>query len=519
MPEPNANDKGVVIRTRLVRGTASNLVGKCINVGVWFVVTPVLVHQLGATEYGLWALVGTIVVYGALLDFGIGAAVSKYVAEYRASAELDEASRLVSTALWLYAGIGSVAALLGILLAPVFPIVFNVPEDARSTASWLSVVAGLTIAVELPTSNAFAVLRGLQRYEEINAVGIVAMLLLGGAMVTVALLGGGVVAVAAVNAPLALLMQVPMIWFIRRAEPGLRYGWRTPSRRLVRKVAAFSSSLFFLNTAERVNTKTDEFVIAAFLPVAAVTPYSVARRLAELPQVLTLQFVNLLLPLASELDAEGDRRRLRLLYLTATRVALVTYLPVAAGLMVFAEPFIAAWVGAGYAKDSIIVVILGFAGLFTMLAWPGNLMLQGMARHRTLAGYAVSAALLNLGLSIALIEPLGVKGVALATLFALGLQSALFVARAARINGLPFRELLQRAILPALFPAIPMLAVLFGLRALVDPRSLLSIAFVGAAGGAVYLIVYLWLGASPSEREMAHRLATVTSRRNPSTPV
>src|SRR6478736_4783349 len=118
MRQPDGTDKDGSIHSLVLRGTASNIVGRCINLGVWFVVTPVLVHRLGVTEYGLWALVGTIIVYGALFDFGIGA----------------------------------LAVALSIGLAPFFPDIFNVPPGARSTASWLVVLAGLTIAVELPTS-------------------------------------------------------------------------------------------------------------------------------------------------------------------------------------------------------------------------------------------------------------------------------------------------------------------------------------------------------------------------------
>jgi O-antigen/teichoic acid export membrane protein len=514
MPETDGIDKDVAIRSRLLRGTASNVVGKCINLGVWFVVTPILVHRLGSTQYGLWALVGTIIVYGALLDFGIGAAVSKYVAEYRSRGEIAEASRLVATALCLYAVIGVVAAVVAAIVAPFFPVFFHVPEHAHATASWLCVVAGLTIAVELPTSTAFAVLRGLQCYEQINLIGSVAMLLLGGAMIAVVMLGGGVVAVAAVNAPLALVMQVPMIRAIRRAQPDLRYGWGRPSRRLVRTVASFSSALFFVNAAERVNTKTDEFVIGAFLPVARIAPYSVARRLSELPQLLALQFINVLLPLASELDAEGDRKRLRALYVAATRLALVAYIPIGVGLMVLAKPFLTAWVGHGYARDSDIAVILTAAGLVAMFGWPGSLILQGVARHRLLAIFAVASAALNLVLSVVLIGPFGVRGVAVATLVALTVQSLCFLAYATHVNGVGVGELVREVCLPVLAPAGPMVAVLFGLRALVDPRSLVAVLLVGLAGGAVYLGLYLLLGASPAEKRMAQHLALAPLRRS-----
>jgi O-antigen/teichoic acid export membrane protein len=515
MRQPDGTDTDGSIHSRVLRGTASNVVGRCINLGVWFVVTPVLVHRLGATEYGLWALVGTIIVYGVLFDFGIGAAVSKYVAEYRARDDLDHASRLVSTALWLYLGIGALAAALSIGLAPFFPDIFNVPPGARSTASWLVVLAGLTIAVELPTSTAYAVLRGLQRYEVINVVTSVGMLLLGTSMVVVVLLGGGVLAVAAVNAPLTLVMQVPMIMAIHRSEPNLRYGWRSPSRELVRTVASFSAALFFINTAERVNTKTDEFVVGGFLPVARVAPYSIARRLAELPQVLTLQFINLLLPLASELEAAGDRRRVRALYVASTRVTLVTFLPLGVGLMVLAKPVLVAWVGHAYAADSNVLVVLVAASLAAMLGWPGSLVLQGIARHRLLAVFAIPTALLNLALSIVLVRSLGVIGVALGTLIALSLQSAFFVAHSLRVNSVRASELMREAWLPAALPVVPMLAVLFGLRALVDPASWLTVVPIGAAGAVAYVATYLWLGASAGERQIAHRLALATLHLGP----
>src|SRR5690349_3924103 len=117
---------GSMIRSRVLRNTASNYIGKVLTLGIFFFLTPFILHRLGPTTYGLWTLVGSIVGYGALLDFGIASAVTKYVAEYRARGEVTNAQSLVTTTLWLYALLGGAAIALSLIAAPFFPHLFTI---------------------------------------------------------------------------------------------------------------------------------------------------------------------------------------------------------------------------------------------------------------------------------------------------------------------------------------------------------------------------------------------------------
>ena len=73
---PRNGTKEGAIRRYLVVSTLSNYAGQIVTTGVWFALTPFVLHRLGPTQYGLWALVASFVAYGQLLDFGIGAAVA-----------------------------------------------------------------------------------------------------------------------------------------------------------------------------------------------------------------------------------------------------------------------------------------------------------------------------------------------------------------------------------------------------------------------------------------------------------
>src|SRR6185295_17319773 len=99
------------IARHLMRSTASNVAGQIVVLGVWFGLTPFIVHRLGATEYGLWVLVASLIAYGNLLDLGVGAAVTKYVAEFRARGRSEEASDLIATALCIYSVVGLLVVL------------------------------------------------------------------------------------------------------------------------------------------------------------------------------------------------------------------------------------------------------------------------------------------------------------------------------------------------------------------------------------------------------------------------
>lgn len=77
-------EQGALIHSRVLRGIMSNYAGQAVTVVTWILLTPFILARLGPTNYGLWVLIGSVIGYGTLLDFGIGGAVIKYMAEYRA---------------------------------------------------------------------------------------------------------------------------------------------------------------------------------------------------------------------------------------------------------------------------------------------------------------------------------------------------------------------------------------------------------------------------------------------------
>ena len=309
------------------------------------------------------------------------------------------------------------------------------------------------------------------------------------------------------NIAVAIIMQVGTVALVYRIAPELRFGYGGASLGQLRPIAGFSVALFVGNIAAQIETKTDEIVIAAALAVAAVTPYAIARKLSEAPRLLTEQLVKVFLPLASELHAADDRARLRALYLEGTRLVLALYLPLGLTIVLLAPPLLTRWVGPQYADEARLVLVLTLAGLFDLSQWPAGAVLQAMARHRPLAAIAIGSAAANLALSLLLVRPFGTLGVAVGTLIPTVVAALGFTAPyAMRVIGIGARQMLRHAVLPALLPALPAAAVVYGLRRLVEPTALLTLAIVAGGGLLTYAVGYWRVGASATERKAYGKL-------------
>lgn len=516
--EPPATDEDGIARY-IAAGTAANYVGQFMVLAVWFFLTPFILHTLGATQYGLWVLVASVLAYGQLFDLGINNAVAKYTAEFRARGDDQTTSSLIATALWLYIALGLLVAVIGIVLAPALVSILNVPAGEHSTAVTLVRVTAIGVAIDLPAGTAYAVLRGLHRFDLVNIITSIGMLVLAVVTVAVLKLGGDVVAMSVAVIPITLLWQIVAIGFIRRNAPGLRFGFGGASRRHVREVTSFGGALFGINVAETVKSRSSELVIGAVLPVAAVAPFSVARRVSELPELLTSQFVSVLLPLSSKLSAEGRAELLRGIYVAATRIALAVFAAIAIPVIVYAHELLTAWVGPRYSGDAIVLVILAVAGFAKVATLPSLLMLQGIDRHRPLVVFAVGAAVLNIALAIPLAHSNGVKGVAYATLIALAAELAAAVPYGVRTLRVPVRELLARALAPTILCGIPAAALALLLRGALAPDTLLSVGLVAIPPVVLFGLIYLLLPQTGRERAFLRRaLAALGSRRRGGQP-
>jgi O-antigen/teichoic acid export membrane protein len=202
-------------------------------------------------------------------------------------------------------------------------------------------------------------------------------------------------------------------------------------------------------------------------------------------------------------------------------LTLLVLVPFAAVVFVLSPALLTHWVGPEYAAGAEIAMMLTIAAVASTSLWPAVTILQGIGRHRPLAWMALASGLSNLALSLLLVQPFGIRGVALGTLVPTVLEHVcLMLPYTLHALEVDLRSLLREAILPTALPIVPMIALLQISTRTLGTDSLLACLVIGAIGVASYALVYLWLGAGPQEREaLQHagwRLRTTYGRLRPS---
>jgi O-antigen/teichoic acid export membrane protein len=373
-------------------------------------------------------------------------------------------------------------------------------RDAFTVALWL---LGTAVALGFPLSLFKAILVGSGRMSLVNLVELGTTL--GNATLIVVLLeaGYGLLGLAVSTATTMLLATLLLIPFAYRLTPDLSLSPRHFERGRVRELGNYSFFFFIANVAVLIILRIDPVVIKAFLPLSAVAVYAVAAKVSEYTYLLNKQFSNALMPLVSQSKGADDSATVRRVLIDGTRFLMAIAVPFIALLYFYAEDIIRVWMGDEFAGSVSLLRILLIAVLFTSVQLNAANVL-GMTGHHRLVAFSMGAsALLNLVLSILLIQQWGLTGVALATLVAaFTVEILIIVPRACAQNGVSFGRFVSGALLPVVPALVPSLGSAFLLDQLWPSESFLRIFVQGAASALIFFAVFYWTGAKPEERRL-----------------
>lgn len=467
---------------------------------IGLVLLPFNVEHLGPAAYGLWVLTTSVTWFFGVLDLGYGGAVVKFVAQYRAWRDRSALNEILSTIAVVFTGIGFVCLLVTGVIASQIDTFFNIQPEQADTARRVLLIVGSYLSVRFAFAIFGSVVYGFQRYYLNNAVSIGVSLAVAAVNVGVLSGGHGLVTLVAATTAVRAASLILFAWNAYRVFPGLSVRPSLFRRARLREVTGFSIYMLVLDWSAKLNYSSDPLVIGALLDTTAVAVWTVGQRLSLLAQQLTNQLTDALFPIVVDSDAGQHHERLRKILVQGTKLSLALAAPLCVGLIVVAGPLVERWVGPGFSGSVILTRILLVVVLVRISSASANLILRGAGQHKLLAYTNASTAVINVALSVVLIGPLGLAGVAFGTLIPVS-AAALFVLypAACRRVGVPLAQPVVQAILPAMWPAVVMAGIMsVGVRYL--SGNLLEIAIHLALGGLVYAALFVGLAIGSAER-------------------
>ena len=467
----------------------SGIVRSVVSLPVSLFVLPFVLHRLSPQQYGVWAVVSSLVMLAALGDLGVRTEITRRVAEASGRGDAEDVRLAVRRGMTVLMPVAGLILVVGSALAG--PVVhFALPHGtADGQAVLLLRLVFLLLTLSLVTGGYFAVLGGLQRYDRQNYAEIAALLAGATASVVAVADGAGVWGLlAGASTQLAVSSAIQFV-AVRQVVPGVALRPIRMPRAELRSYVGLSGLLLLSQVSNVVDFEFDKVLLARYIGTAQGGRYDVGTAVTLQLRTLCVLPLAVLMPGVAELWQSRPQRAV-LLYDGVSRLVLCASVILLGGAAVLGRPFARLWLGVGFGQAGTATAWLAVAMLLNAVAAPGAGWAIGRGWHRMSAIGAATNIAVNAVVSYTLVVTIGFHGALYGSVAGNAAATGVFLLLLRRRDPAIWR----RGIVRPLLVGTPILGAALLLPA---PRTWASFVLFGAVLTLVLVAAFAVTGCLP----------------------
>lgn len=328
------------------------------NIISGFIYTPWLLKQLGDSDYALYTLVTSVMTY-FVLDFGMGASITRFIAKYRAEGKEDEVKNLLGITTKLYLILDFIVL---IALCVMYFLLEHIYVNLTSTEivrfKIIFVIAGIMSVFSFPFLPQNGVYTAYERLYAQKLFDLIAKILTVCLIVLALLLGGGLYIVVLLNALITFLMHLIKFVYITKAEK-LKINLRYKNKTLLKAIFSFSIWVMLATIADRFFFTFIPSLLGIVSNTTEIAIFSVAVSIENYICLFGSAFNNLFLPQVTKMViAKESPKKLTDLMIKVGRIQLLIVSFFIIAIIGMGDEFIRCWVGESKTDAYIILIFI-----------------------------------------------------------------------------------------------------------------------------------------------------------------
>ncbi len=400
-------------RKSLIYNAFASSLGWFLPIILTFVATPFVVKGLGYEQYGIYALILGFVGYS--FTFGVGRAVTKYVAEYKSAGKSEKISEIISASFWFSIILSLTGSLLIIIFAkPIVADVLQINNELQDLAIKSVYIACSTISFLMIGQVFQAVLQGIHRFDRVSMLITFSGFLLNLGNILLVFSGFGFVTLLFWNLFLTVLNSFIYYVLAKKYLPEIAINFRL-KKETVRLVLSYGSGVIGYQIFANALLIFERSWITRNLGAENLTFYVVPMTLALYMHAFISSVVSVIFPVISEL--QNEREKLLKLYQRATKIVVSTVVFISLTLICSSKMFLTLWINSEFAEQSapvLVALVLSFSVISILcIVWQ---LAEGFGHPRFNAIISFLWFIFSVPLMIWLIFPLGNFGSSIARL-------------------------------------------------------------------------------------------------------
>ncbi|EKT4516163.1 MATE family efflux transporter [Flavobacterium psychrophilum] len=280
------------------------------SIGLSFILVPLTLKYLGVSEYGVWITLVGVIEWFNFFDIGLGHGLRNKYAEAKATNNLDDVKKYVSTTFFMMAII-SVIIFLIFLFASYFIVwcqVLNAPKELEVVLQTLTIYLVGMFCVRF-VMNIISVLLTADQNPAIPAI----VLLSGNALSLISVylltLRGGT-SLFAMGICLYISQILPLIiafvYFFSIKYKTIFPSWKSFSKSHIKQVLSLGIKFFLIQITALLLLQSNNIIIAHVCGLSEVTDFNIAFKYVNILFTVFMTFLTPLWSASTEAYARND---------------------------------------------------------------------------------------------------------------------------------------------------------------------------------------------------------------------
>ena len=415
-----------------------------------FVLTPVIIAEIGLPGYGVWTLIFSVAAYVQMTNVSLGVAYTKFTAECVRHRRFDELNHIIGSGVSV---VGSIAAL-GLLASWWFGeallLALDVPPAlAEPGAIGLHVVVGVML-LRMTVGCSLEILTGLQRIDLTYRLYVLASIVDFLVALPLLLMGWGIVGLAIAHAVGQVLINFIAYFMVRRRVPEIRISPLLVSREGMRKIVSVGGRFQVLAVVNTVVTQGTKMVLSRLVGIEWVGIYELADKLIKLGRTASEAVIAPLMPAFASLRAGGEKLAARKLFIKGSKANVLLGSISFSFLALFSWPILLLWTGEPVPAAAWTLQVLAGGEVAVLLTAIVSSSLRAQGRVRL----EFTWAMISTGTLLVLVVPMatwfGFEGIIFSRLIAQLAGATWYLRAYFKFSGITWGEYLRGTRLPRL---------------------------------------------------------------------
>lgn len=410
------------MKNQLKWGSVLSYVQMGANVLINLLFTPIMLHLLGTSEYGLYNTVASTISMLSILSLGFNSSYIKYYSKYKTIGDEKSISKLNGLFLIIFLVVGFVALLCGLFLSFNLDIVFKdgLTVKEYGIARKLMLLLTFNLAISFPSNVFKSIISAHERYIFLKIVNMIRTLC--GPLVSIPLLLMGYRSV--------VMVSVLVIFYLLADFLHLYYAFKKLKIRISfgkLETGLFKSLLFYtlfiaINMiVDQVNWNMGKVLLGRFKGTTAVSIYSVGYVISTSYNMFSTAVSGVFSPrihkiINSAKSVLERKEKLSDLFVRVGRIQYLILALVSSGIVFYGKQFITEfWAGKEYGESYFVVLLLILPVTVPLIQNLGIEIQRALNKHQFRSIVYLFMAFINFIIAVIMCQKYGAVGSAMGT--------------------------------------------------------------------------------------------------------